>query len=335
MSVELVVAAVILVALVVYSLTGGADFGGGFWDFFARGPRAEAQRSLIADAIGPIWEANHVWLIVVIVLLFADFPKAFAAISTALHIPLTLMLLGIVLRGSAFVFRAYDDPDVAQKRWSLIFSVSSIVTPWMLGITLGAVASGSIRMDAATGRVKTDFISSWLAPFPIALGLFVVALFAYLAAIYLILETDDPALKEDFRLRAIAAGIAVGGLAFVCLLLAEVGAPSLREGLSRRWWSLSFQIATGTVSVGALAAVWVRIYPLARILAGAQVALIISGWAFSHFPYILVPDLTFAQAAAPASVLRMTLWVLGIGAVVLLPSFWYLYSIFKGRQITR
>ncbi len=335
MGLELWVAAVILVALVVYALTGGADFGGGVWDFFARGPRAEAQRTLIADAIGPIWEANHVWLIVVIVLLFADFPRAFAAISTALHIPLTLMLLGIVLRGSAFVFRAYDDPDVAQQRWSLIFSVSSILTPWMLGVTLGAVASGTIRLDATTGQVKTDFFSSWLAPFPLALGLFIMVLFAYLAAVYLILETDDPALQEDFRVRALASGIAVGALAFVCLWLADGGAPLLREGLSRRWWSPLFQIATGSIAVGALVMLWKRWFRLARILVAGQVVLIIVGWSFSQFPYILAPDLTFAQAAAPASVLRMTLLVLGAGSVVLLPSFWYLFAIFKGRPSSR
>ena len=161
-----VVAGVIVVALAVYALTGGADFGGGVWHLVAVGPRARAQRELVARAIGPIWEANHVWLILVIVLTFVCLPKAFAAIMTALHIPLTILLIGVVLRGSAFVFRAYDDPtDEVQRRWSLIFAVASVVSPWALGVTLGAVASGTITFDGA-GRVQTDFISAWAAPFP-------------------------------------------------------------------------------------------------------------------------------------------------------------------------
>ena len=174
-------AGVITAALIVYALTGGADYGGGVIDLFARGPRAKDLRALIARAIGPIWEANHVWLILVIVLMFVCLPKAFAAIMTALHIPLTILLIGLVLRGSAFVFRAYDDPsNDVQRRWSLIFAVASVVSPWALGATLGAVASGTITFDAA-GRVQTDFVSAWVAPFPAALGFFVVALFTLLA----------------------------------------------------------------------------------------------------------------------------------------------------------
>jgi cytochrome d ubiquinol oxidase subunit II len=162
----LILAGVITAALIVYALTGGADYGGGVIDLFARGPRAKDLRTLIARAIGPIWEAHHVWLILVIVLTFVCLPKAFAAIMTALHIPLTILLIGVVLRGSAFVFRAYDDPtDEVQRRWSLIFAVASVVSPWALGVTLGAVASGTITFDGA-GRVQTDFISAWAAPFP-------------------------------------------------------------------------------------------------------------------------------------------------------------------------
>ena len=333
MSAALMVAGVMWVALVVYALTGGADFGGGMWDLWARGQRAKAQRALIADAIGPIWEANHVWLILVIVLMFVGFPKAFAAISIDLHIPLTLMLIGIVLRGSAFVFRAYDDKaDDIQRRWSLIFSVSSLLTPWMLGISLGAVVSGSLQIDQKTGMVKTDFVSSWLAPFPMALGFLIVALFAFLAAVYLILETEDRELQEDFRLRALGAGIAVGGWAFVCLFLARSGASYLLEALSQRWWSWPFQIGTGAVALGALWALWRRAYRLARLLAMAQVVFLMAGWALAQYPYLLRPDLLIEAAAAPESVLRSALWVLGLGSFLLLPSFWYLFRLFKAQR---
>ena len=136
------VAVVMLLALVIYALFGGADYGAGVWDLLARGPRATAQRELIAHAIGPVWEANHVWLIIVIVLLFTGFPSAFSAIMTTLHVPLSLMLIGIVLRGSAFTFRSYDNSEVGKRRWNRLFSIPSVVTPILLGAVIGAIATG-------------------------------------------------------------------------------------------------------------------------------------------------------------------------------------------------
>src|SRR5678815_2437613 len=145
---ETIIAGVMIAALVLYALLGGADYGGGVWDLFALGKRQREQRALIADAISPVWEANHVWLILVIVVLFTAFPPAFAAIATALHIPITLLLIGIVLRGTAFTFRTYDvQRDDVQRRWSLIFSIASIITPILLGTILGAIASGTIRVE--------------------------------------------------------------------------------------------------------------------------------------------------------------------------------------------
>src|SRR5438445_1799860 len=189
-------------ALIIYALLGGADYGGGVWDLFALGKRAPAQRAVMAEAIGAVWEANHVWLILVIVVLFTAFPTAFAAISTALHIPLTLLLIGIVLRGTTFTFRAQDaQRDDVQRRWSLLFSIASIITPVLLGIVLGAIASGTIKLE--NGVVVSGFLRSWLAPFPIAVGFFALSLFAFLAAVYLTVESSEYELKEDFRLRAL------------------------------------------------------------------------------------------------------------------------------------
>lgn len=329
---ELWIGGIMLVSLTLYALSGGADFGGGIWDLLATGPRAKAQRDTIAQAIAPIWEANHVWLIMVVVLLFVAFPVAFAAISTALHIPLTIMLIGIVLRGSAFVFRAYDDSsDKTQRRWSLVFAIASVVTPMMLGVTLGAMITGYLRVDLATGQVLTDFFSAWLASFPFAVGLLTLALFAFLAAVYLILETDDPELQEDFRRRALLAAVGVGGMAWVSFLVAGEGAPLMRQGLIGQWWSWPFQILTGMVALMALGALWVRRFRAARVLAIIQVTLIVWGWGLAQFPYLVVPDLTFANTAAPDSVLRPILIALGVGAVVLAPSFGYLYMVFKGQ----
>ena len=327
------IAGVILLSLVLYALTGGADFGGGVWDLMARGPRAEAQRKLIARAIAPIWEANHVWLILVVVLLFAALPSAFSTISIALHIPITLMLIGIVLRGSAFVFRAYGiQSDRSEARWSRVFAVSSTVTPIMLGVVAGAVASGRIRRDAETGVVATDFLSEWLAPFPFVLGLFTLALFAFLAAVYLTNETDDVDLRADFRRRGLYTAVASALLAVLCLALAREGAPVIWWGLTASTWAPLFHAATALASLGAFGALWRASYSLARLLAIVQVTLIVVGWGLAQYPFAVPPDVTFASAAAPASVLRPMLIAHATGAVVLIPSFGYLYALFKGRR---
>jgi cytochrome d ubiquinol oxidase subunit II len=187
---ETIIAGVMVASLVLYALLGGADYGGGVWDLFAFGRRAREQRELIAHAIGPVWEANHVWLILVVVILFTAFPPAFAVIATALHIPITLLLIGIVLRGTAFTFRTYDvQRDEVQRRWSLIFSIASIITPILLGTILGAVASGDIRVE--NDVVTSGFLRPWLTPFPLAVGFFALALFAFLAAVYLTVEAEE------------------------------------------------------------------------------------------------------------------------------------------------
>ncbi len=332
---EIWIAGVMLASLIIYMLTGGADFGGGIWDLFATGPRAREQRDLISHAIGPIWEANHVWLIVIIVLLFVAFPVAFAAIGTALHIPLTFMLIGIVLRGTSFVFRTYDDQsETTHQRWSLVFAIGSIITPIMLGVTLGAVASGTIRIDLDTGLVATDFFSSWLAPFPFAIGLFTLTLCALLAAVYLTLETDNSELQEDFRMRALIAAISVGVMAGISFLLSANGAPLIRSGLGNSVWSIPFHILTGVVAISAICTIWMRYYRLTRILVPLQVVLIILGWGFAQFPNIVSPNLTFSYAAASKSVLKPVLVVIAVGAIILIPAFWYLYAVFKGTTKT-
>lgn len=330
---EIWIAGVMLISLILYMLTGGADFGGGVWDLFATGHRAKAQRNLITNALAPIWEANHVWLIVIIVLLFVVFPVAFATIGTALHIPLTLMLIGIVLRGTAFVFRTYDDQsDKTHLRWSRVFAIASVITPIMLGVTLGAVASGTIQVDVETGTVDTDFFSSWFALFPFAIGFFTLTLCALLAAVYLTLETKDSELQEDFRVRALIAAVSVGAMAGISFLLSAKGAPSIRQGLGNSVWSIPFHLLTGAVAICAIWSIWKRYFQLARVLVPVQVVLVIFGWGLAQFPYLVAPNLTFSNTAAPDSVLRPVLIVIVIGGILLVPAFWYLYAVFKGNR---
>ena len=166
---ELIVAISILLSLIFYALMGGADFGGGIWDLLASGSRVPRQRQAIAAAIGPIWEANHVWLILVVVLLFTGFPGAFAAMMTALNVPITVMVIGIVLRGSAFIFRQYDSKaDAVQRRWGTVFGASCVITPFFQGVTIGALATGRIRV--VNGQVVTGFFAGWLTPFALSCG---------------------------------------------------------------------------------------------------------------------------------------------------------------------
>jgi cytochrome d ubiquinol oxidase subunit II len=330
MNLETIIAGIMVVSLIFYALLGGADYGGGVWDLFAFGKRADAQRKLISEAIGPVWEANHVWLILVIVLLFTAFPPAFAAISIALHIPLTLLLIGLVLRGTAFTFRTYDDQkDNVQRRWSLVFSIASIITPILLGVTLGTIASGTIRFE--NGIPTNGFFAPWLAPFPFAVGFFALALFAFLAAVYLTLETDEKDLQEDFRRRALASGVVVGILALTVFLLAETGAPTVRAGISRSSWALGLHILTAFAAVGAFYALWTRKFGLARICAVAQVSLIIFGWALAQYPFLVEPDISISSAAAPSITLQLLLGALAAGAVLLFPSYYYLFRVFKSR----
>jgi cytochrome d ubiquinol oxidase subunit II len=331
---ETLVALVVLIALVVYVLTGGADYGGGIWDLLARGPRARAQRAAIEHAIGPIWEANHVWLILVVVVLFTAFPPAFAVMMTALHVPVTLVLLGVVFRGSAFAFRKYDPVgDRASRRWGTVFGVASMLTPFFLGITLGGLASGAIRVEA--GLVTTGFWVGWTAPFALTCGLFAQALFAFLAAVYLTIDAEgNPAVQDDFRRRALAAAVVLAPLAGTVFVLARAGAPTIFRGLTD-WWAPLLLLATSVCALGALGALWARWFRLARVAAAGQVALILVGWALAQYPYLVVPDVTVSSAATAATTLWWLLAALALGAALLLPAFAYLFSVFRRAAATR
>lgn len=330
-----VVAGIMVLALNAYVLMGGADFGGGVWDLLASGRRREEQRELIANSIAPIWEANHVWLIVVVVMLFTAFPIAFGIVGVVLHIPLTVMLVGIVLRGSAFVFRSYGrHSHTGRHRWGATFASASIATPILLGTVIGAVASGSVA--AAAGRVNSAsfadvYVSPWLAPFPLAVGGFALSLFAFLAAVYLTIEARDDGLRDDFRARALVAALTVGVFATLALLLARSWAPRVAVGVMESPWSIALQLCTGAAAITAIVALWRRRYPLARVAAAAQVSLILWGWALSQYPYILPTTLTIRQAAAPAITLRLLLIGLAAGALILIPSLRYLFRTFAGR----
>lgn len=341
----MLVAGLGIIALIAYAVLGGADFGGGVWDLFASGPRKAAQREAIAHAMGPVWEANHVWLIFVIVIIFSAFPAAYAALSTALFVPFHLVLLGIILRGAAFVFRAYspqsertdrdgraarDTGSRGARRWGAVFGAASVVTPVLLGMCLGAVSAGDMRVIA--GDIVFDGVP-WLKLLPLLMGAFALALCAYLAAVFLANETAGD-LREDFRRRALYAGTAVVVLSVVIL-------PVLRGSAPHLWAGLIGGPATPLLVPGVIAALlsgwWLRQrrYRLARISSVVQVACLLGGWAVAQSPYIIYPDVTLQSAAAPDSTLLFILWSTPAGMALLIPSLWLLFRVFKGEHLAR
>jgi cytochrome d ubiquinol oxidase subunit II len=329
------IAGAIASALNIYALSGGADFGGGLWDLLASGPRRAEQRALVADAIAPIWEANHVWLILVIVLLFTAFPLAFARLMTQLHIPLTLMLFGIVLRGSAFTFRSYDSRrDNVQRRWGRIFAIASVVTPLLLGVIVGAIASASIT-GSTDGSFASIYVVPWLAPFPLGVGVLALALFAFLAAVYLTVEAPSTELRDDFRRRAMVAAIVVAATALVDLFLAREHAPLVWRALMHGMPAMLCGVGAVLTALGAMWALWGRAYRAARVAAMIELSLIVWGWAFGQFPYLVPPDITLDGAAAPKTTLRLLTVALLVGLAVLVPSLRYLFSVFKSPKTTK
>jgi cytochrome d ubiquinol oxidase subunit II len=331
-----VVAGVMVLALNGYVLTGGADFGGGLWDLTARGPRGERQRALIVESLAPIWEANHVWLIVVVVLLFTAFPVAFSTLTIVLHVPVALMLLGVVCRGSAFIFRSYGPRTRAHQRgWGAAFAGASIVTPVLLGVVIGALSAGSVG-DAAqrigTAPFVDVFIRPWVAWYPAAVGLLALALFAFLAATYLCVEADDAELREDFRKRALGAAVAVFLFAAAALAVAFRGAPRMATGLVLAPWALALHVATGVAAVTAFVALWRRKFRLARVAAAAQVSFILWGWVAAQYPFIVPATLTIRHAAAPPITLTLLLVGVAAGAAILIPSLRYLFRVFGDRR---
>jgi cytochrome bd ubiquinol oxidase subunit II len=328
MTLPLLIAGVIVIALNAYVLLGGADFGGGVWDLLASGPRREAQRERIAHALAPVWEANHVWLILVVVLLFTCFPAVFARLSIVLHVPLSLVLLGIVLRGAAFTFRAYGGYAGGERAWGVVFAVASLMTPLLLGVALGSIAAGRVVMPEGTGFVA-GYIRPWLTPFAGSVGLLTLMLFAFLAAVYLTVETaDDRALQEDFRSRALASGVGTFFAALLSLVLARQAAPLVWHGLMATPRAILIHLLTAASAVTALVALARRRYPLARVAAAAQVTFILWGWALAQYPALVPPDLGLDSAAPPVT-LRLAAIVLALGGAVLLPSLRYLFRVFK------
>jgi cytochrome d ubiquinol oxidase subunit II len=322
--------AVMWVGLTCYALFGGADFGAGAWDLLAGGAqRGRAQRRLIEHSIGPIWEANHVWLIFVIVLLWAGFSPVFAAVMSTLYLPLTFAALGIIARGSAFAFRKASTELWQQRLFGAFFAVSSVVTPFFLGAVAGAVASGRVPSGLAEG----DVITSWANPTSVLGGVLAVLTCAHLAAVYLCADAargGEPELASLFARRAVLSGLASGAVALIGTAVLHADAPELFHGLTHR--ALPLVVVSAVSGVAGLLLLRTRHYVTARAAAALAVAAILWAWGAAQYPAMLVGSLTVDQAASQPAVLSACLIALACGAVLLIPSLWLLYATFQRSE---
>ncbi len=326
-------AGLIGLGVIAYAVFGGADYGGGVWDLLASGTQAEQQRDAIAHAIGPVWEANNVWLIYVIVVTWTAFPIVYAAVSTALFVPVVLALIGIIWRGAAFGFRSqYGRRAGIANAWGHVFNTASTITPFLLGTIAGAVASGGIRIR--NGAVVADLWRTWTTPFALGCGAFAVALCSVLAATYLTVEAQtegDQELVVVFRWRALVAGAIAAAIGAGDAILAYMESPVLWQGLVGR--ALPLSLGAVVIGLATAAALLLGLYRVARLGVAAETACILAAWGVAQYPYLIIPDVTVSSAAVPPSVLVAVVIASLAGMIVLLPSLWYLFHIFKGRGV--
>ena len=323
MSRAVAVAAVLWIGVTMYAVFGGADFGAGLWSLLAGGgERGRRPRELIDWAIGPVWEANHVWLIFAIVVLWTGFSSAFEAVFSTLFIPLSLAALGIVLRGSGFAFQ-----HTARRAWGRVvavalFGLASVLTPFFMGTVVGAVAAGRVPVGNATG----DPVTSWLNPLSLTIGALFVATSAYLAAVFLVSDArraDAPDLERYFANRALVSAVVAGALAAVGLVALRSDARYVFDRLTSD--AVPLIVLSGACGIAVLIMLRRGGRRGARLLAVGAVTAVIWGWGVAQYPYLLPEKLTIDDAAAPSEVLTAVLIVFLIAVVVVLPSLGLLF----------
>jgi len=320
------VAAVILfIGVTAYAIFGGADFGAGFWDLLAGGAeRGTRPRAVVAHSIGPVWEANHVWLIFCLVVLWTGFSEAFASIGLTLFVPLSLAALGIVLRGSSFAFRKEVTLTSSRRNFGAAFAISSVIVPYCLGAVAGAIASGRVPSGGKAG----DPWDSWINPTSILGGVLAVTVCAYLASVYLVFDARrlvEPDMVEYFRRRAIGMAIVTGVIAVIGIFVLRDDSRYLFDGLTSR--ALPLVIVSALCGVGSLVLLLRNAPRGARVLAIGAVATVVLGWGVAQWDYILPKTLTVSQAAAPDATLVTILVVFVVAALVILPAIGLLYML--------
>jgi cytochrome d ubiquinol oxidase subunit II len=324
MSLEVAVAGAMFVGVIAYALFGGADFGSGFFDLTAGGAARGAElRTQIDHSIGPVWEANHVWLIYVLVMWWTGFPEAFAAAMSTLILPMLFALLGIVLRGAAFAFRKYAATLAQARLFGVVFAGSSLITPFFLGTVAGAVASGRVPADG-----RGDRWSSWLNPTSLIGGTIAVGTCAFLAGVFLVADADrsgSQRLVSALRTRTLAVAVVTGAVVFAGLLPVRDDAPTLWDGLTGR--ALPLVLVSAAAGFGTILLLIARRFAVARVTAVAAVAAVVSGWGVGQYPWLLVDELLIADAGGADATLVGLLVASALATVIVVPALAYLYRL--------
>jgi len=325
------VAVVLWIGATLYAVFAGADFGAGFWSLLAGGgDRGRRPRDLIDWAIGPVWEANHVWLIFMLVVLWTGFSSAFEAIFSTLFVPLSLAALGIVLRGSGFAFHHTARRAGGRALAATVFGLASVLTPFFMGTVLGAIAGGRVPVGNAVGDPGT----SWLNPLSLVIGALFVATSAYLAAVFLISDArraGAPDLERYFATRALVAALVTGALAVVGLVVLRSEAEFVFDGLKGD--ALPLVILSFACGIAVLVLLRRNARRGARVLAAGAVASVIWAWAVAQHPYLLPETLTIDDAAAPSTTLDTLLIVFGVAVVVVLPALGLLFTLVQRNLV--
>jgi cytochrome d ubiquinol oxidase subunit II len=316
----------VVLGITAYAVLGGADFGAGFWDLTAGGDqRGGRVRGMVQRSMSPVWEANHVWLIFVLVIVWTAFPVAFGSVFSTLLVPLFLAALGIIFRGAAFALRGQAATIREARALGGTFALSSVLVPFCLGAALGGVASGRVPV----GNMAGDPVTSWLNATSITIGILAVVTGAYIAAVYLAGDArraDLPDLVEAFRARALGSGVVAGAVSIGALVVLHEDARPLFDGLTSGG-GLAAVLVSAVAGLATLALVWSRRLGPARLTAAIAVGAVTVGWALAQDPYVLPGQLTLDQAAASHATLLALVVSVGIGFVILVPSLWYLYHL--------
>ena len=320
----------VLVGLVLYVVLGGADFGAGIWQLVPAGERAHELREHAHEAMAPVWEANHVWLIFVITVLWTAYPQAFGSIASTLSVPLFAAAVGIVLRGASYALRAGTRTAAETRRVDTVFALSSLLTPFALGTVVGAIADGRVPVGNAAGAL----VSSWATATSLTIGALAVLTSAYLAAEYLSADAvrrGEAQLERDFRVRALVIGVVAGAAAVAGLVVLRADVHGLYSRLLGGW-NLAAVVVSALAGLATLALVWRRRYEPARYSAALAVAAIVAGWAAAQQPRLL-PGLSIRAAAAPQDTLVAVVVAVLVGGLLLFPSLAVLFRLTLGGRL--
>jgi len=326
------VAGVMFVGIVLYAVFGGADFGSGVWDLTAGGTKRGAPlRRLVDHAIGPVWEANHVWLIFVLVLMWTGFPQGFAALMRTLAVPFWLAGLGIVIRGAAFAYRKYSP----SLRWAKVagasFAAASLITPFFFGTIAGSVASGRVQLDSPAG---SEHLTAWINPTSVLGGVLATVTCTFLAGVFLTTEAarlGDTDLADELRRKTLLGAAVTGLVALAGIPVLAADAETLFDRLTGR--GLPLVLVSAVAGLATIWLLWTRRHARARLTAAVAVAAVVAGWGVAQFPWLLVDTLTIDGAAGAPATMTALLISAAVAAVLVVPPLVYLLRLADTNQV--